>query len=44
MTGIPVWDIDVSVGEWVEKGDRLCRLYDEKAIPGNVWKPRPLVR
>ena len=35
MTGIPVWDIDVSVGEWVEKGDRLCRLYDEKS---DTWE------
>lgn len=31
MTGIPVWEIDVSVGQWVEKGDRLCRLYEEKS-------------
>lgn len=29
-TGLPVWDIKVSVGSWVEPGSVLCTLYDEK--------------
>ncbi|MDD4507849.1 MAG: efflux RND transporter periplasmic adaptor subunit [Eubacteriaceae bacterium] len=28
-TGLPVWTIDVAVGNWVEKGSRLCQLYNE---------------
>ena len=31
MTNIPVWDIDVSLGNYVSRGDRLCRLYSEEA-------------
>ncbi|MEG0309986.1 MAG: HlyD family efflux transporter periplasmic adaptor subunit [Eubacterium sp.] len=34
-TNIPVWDVDVEVGNWVSKGDRLCRLYSEE---GNKWE------
>lgn len=30
-TGLPVWSIDVSVGSVVNKGDRLCQLYNEQA-------------
>lgn len=30
-SNIPVWSVDVSVGNYVNKGDRLCRLYNKEA-------------
>ncbi len=30
MSNIPIWDVDVAVGSFVNKGDRLCRLYSEE--------------
>ncbi|MDO4289061.1 MAG: HlyD family efflux transporter periplasmic adaptor subunit [Eubacterium sp.] len=35
MTNIPVWDVDVELGNYVSRGDRLCRLYAEET---DTWE------
>lgn len=34
-SNIPVWDVDVAVGNYVSKGDRLCRLYNKES---DTWE------